>query len=108
MKHTSMRQEQPQEAIVLSENVYHSNLGEYFLGQTDIISFGEGYNGWGGLVNPKDSRVNMFLNAYTITNYSDETLTAEAWLTVRFPEEEKHLRILLQGTNLLFRRQCQR
>lgn len=89
MKHTSVRKEQPQEAIVLSENVYHSNLGEYFLGQTDIISFGEGYNGWCGLVNPEDSRVNMFLNAYTITNYSNETLTAEAWLSGTLPGKKK-------------------
>lgn len=78
-------EKQPPEAVVLPENVYHSSLGEYFLGQTDIISFGGGYNGWGGLVNPADSKVNMFLNAYTITNYSDEPSTAEAWLSSMLP-----------------------
>lgn len=89
MRHTSMREEHPQEAIVLSENVYHSSLGDYFLGQTEIISFGEGYDGWGGLVNPEDSQVNMFLNAYTITNYSNEPLTAEAWLSSTLPGRKK-------------------
>lgn len=82
-------EKQPQEVIVLPENVYHSSLGEYFLGQTDIISFGRGYNGWGGLVNPMNSKVNMFLNAYTITNYSNEPLTAEAWLSSTLPGNEK-------------------
>lgn len=73
----------------LPENVYHSSLGEYFLGQTDIIAFGKGYNGWGGLVNPMDSNVNMFLNAYTISNYSNEPLTAEAWLGGLLPGRGK-------------------
>jgi len=70
---------------VLPENVYHSYLGEYFLGQTDIISFGGGYNAWGALVNPAGSGVNMFLNAYTITNFSNEPLTAEGWLSAILP-----------------------
>jgi hypothetical protein len=77
------------EVNVLPENVYHSYLGEYFLGQTDLISFGGGYNGWGSLVNPIDSKVNMFLNAYTITNYSNEPLTAEAWLSSMRPGRGK-------------------
>lgn len=76
---------QPQEVTILPENVYHSYRGEYFLGQTDLIAFGGGYNGWGRLVNPADSKVNMFLNAYTISNYSDEPLTAEAWLSSKTP-----------------------
>ncbi|MEH7443038.1 DUF6143 family protein [Bacillus sp. JJ1122] len=69
------------EVTVLPENVYHSYLGEYFLGQTELISFGGGLNGWGGLVNPADSKVNIFINAYTISNYSNEPLTAAAWLS---------------------------
>jgi hypothetical protein len=77
------------EVNVLPENVYHSYLGEYFLGQTDIISFGGGYHGWGGLVNPADSKVNMFLNAYTITNYSNKPLTTEAWLSGILPGSGK-------------------
>lgn len=82
MKFESMKKEKyPQNVIVLSEAVYHSSLGEYFLGQTDKITFGGEYNGWGGLINPTDSRVNMFLNAYTISNFSNESLTAEGWLS---------------------------
>lgn len=80
---------QPHEVNVLSENVYHSHRGDYFLGQTDIISLGQGYCGWGGLVNPADSKVNMYLNAYTISNYSNEPLTAEAWLSSILPGRGK-------------------
>lgn len=92
---------QPIEANVIPENVYHSSLGEYFLGQTDIISFGRGYNGWGGLFNPEDSRVNMFLNAYTITNYSSESLTAEAWLSSMLPGKGKKSRNLAVGNQAI-------
>lgn len=76
-------------ANVLPENVYHSYLGEYFLGQTDIISFGGRYNAWGALVNPTNSKVNMFLNAYTITNFSNKPLTAEGWLSTTFSGNSK-------------------
>lgn len=75
----------PQKVIVLPDSVYHSYLGKYFFGQTDTITFGYGYNGWGGLINPSDSNVNMFLNAYTISNFSNESLTAEGWLSSVLP-----------------------
>jgi len=82
MKYESMRKGNgPQKVIVLSDAVYHSYLGEYFLGQTDMITFGGGYNAWGGLINPMGSNVNMFLNAYTISNFSNQPLTAEGWLS---------------------------
>lgn len=80
---------QPLMINVLPENVYHSYLGEYFLGQTDILSFGRGYNAWGALVNPAASKVNMFLNAYTITNFSNGPLTVEGWLSSILPGRGK-------------------
>jgi hypothetical protein len=79
-----MEEEQPQKAIVLSDSVYHSYLGTYFLGQTEWISFGGRFKAWGGLFNPPDSKVNMFLNAYTISNFSEMPITAEGWLGSRF------------------------
>ncbi len=71
----------PQKAIVLKDSVYHSYLGSYYLGQTGIISCVGNLQAWGGLINPPDSNVNMFLNAYTISNYSDQPITAEGWLS---------------------------
>lgn len=75
----------PQKAIVLKDSVYHSFLGEYFFGQTDMISYGGNLQAWGGLVNPPDSRVNMFLNAYTISNFSNQPITVEGWLGAVLP-----------------------
>lgn len=53
--------------------------------QTDIISFGSRYYAFGGLINPRNSNVNMFLNAYTITNFCNQPLTAEGWLSSELP-----------------------
>lgn len=75
---------QPQQMIVLSDSVYHSYLGKYFLGQTETISYGGHLQAWGGLINPQGSNVNMFLNAYTISNFSDQSITAEGWLSSKF------------------------
>lgn len=83
------KEKQPIEVIVLSDAVYHSYLGKYFLGQTDMLTFGNSHNAWGALVNPADSNVNMFLNAYTVSNFSNEPLTAEGWLSSRLPGEAK-------------------
>lgn len=70
----------PQQMIVLPDSVYHSYLGRYFLGQTEMISFGGILKAWGGLINPLDSGVNLYLNAYTISNFSSLPITAEGWL----------------------------
>lgn len=72
---------QPQKAIVLKDSVYHSYQGEYFLGQTKMIQYEGELQAWGGLFNPPDSNVNMFLNAYTISNFTDQPITAEGWLS---------------------------
>lgn len=87
----------PQNMIVLSNSVYHSYLGKYFLGQTEMISFGGEQKAWGGLFNPPDSNVNMFLNAYTISNYSNQPITAEGWLSSKFSGKAEISRLVAAG-----------
>lgn len=93
---------QLQEVNMLPENVYHSYLGEYFLGQTDTITFGGGYNAWGALVNPVGSKVNMFLNAYTITNFANVPLTAEGWLSAKLPGRREKSPYFAAGNQAIF------
>jgi hypothetical protein len=85
----TQQEKHPIEVVVLADAVYQSSLGKYFLGQTDLITFGGGYNAWGGLINPAGSKVNMFLNAYTISNFSHQSLTAEGWLSSTLPGDAK-------------------
>ena len=71
---------QPLEVIDITFSVQQTFLGNYFFGQTDILTFGGGYNAWGGLINPVGSGVDMFWNVYTISNFSSRPFTTEAWL----------------------------
>lgn len=98
---TNIKENVPKEVVVLSDAVYHSHLGRYFLGQTDIIYFGGSYNAWGALVNPKGSNINMFLNAYTISNFSDEPFTAEGWLSGTLPGESSISRHFAAGNQAI-------
>lgn len=93
----SLLYKMPEEVVVLSDAVYHSYIGKYFLGQTDMIFFGGNYNAWGALVNPIESGVNMYLNAYTISNFSEEPFTAEGWLSSMLPGEVKLSRHFAAG-----------
>jgi hypothetical protein len=76
---------QPQEVIDITYSVQQTFLGNYFFGQTDLLTFGGGYNAWGGLINPVGSGVDMFWNVYTISNFSSRPFTTEAWLNSTTP-----------------------
>lgn len=91
----------PKEAVVLSDSVYHSYLGEYFLGQTEMIQYGGDYYAWGGLVNPESSKVTMYLNAYTISNFSNIPITAEGWLSSTIAGDVQISRNVLAGNQSL-------
>ncbi|PFH68526.1 hypothetical protein COI61_27965 [Bacillus cereus] len=65
--------------------LFQSLQGRYFVGQTETIHLGERKNAWGGLVNPFHSNVNLFVNAFTITNHSDKPFTAEIWFNPILP-----------------------
>lgn len=66
-------------AVNIPNPLYQSLQGRYFVGQTEHIRFGKGKNAWGGLVNPFKSDVNLFVNAFTITNHSNQPFEAEIW-----------------------------
>ncbi|MEH6852989.1 DUF6143 family protein [Priestia megaterium] len=66
-------------AVNIPNPLYQSLKGRYFVGQTEHIRFAAGINAWGGLVNPCKSDVNLFVNAFTITNHSNQPFEAEIW-----------------------------
>ncbi|GAA0075837.1 DUF6143 family protein [Clostridium sp. CTA-5] len=59
--------------------LYQSEKGNYFIGQTPILS-GKNKHALAALVNPINSKRNIYLNAMTITNISDLNLSAEFYL----------------------------
>lgn len=77
----------PEKVVSLPISLYESMQGKYFVGQTKSLYVGNGFNAWAGLLNPCDSYVNLYTNVFTISNFSDDYLTAEIWLNATIPEE---------------------
>lgn len=77
----------PQEVVSLPVSLFKSMQGKYFVGQTETLWVGNGSNAWAGLVNPCNSDVNLYANVFTISNFSDDYLTAEIWINTSFPEK---------------------
>lgn len=75
-----------QEVVSIPVPLFQSMQGKYFVGQTEILRVGNGLSAWAGLVNPRNSGVNLYANVFTISNFSDDYLTAEIWLNTDFPE----------------------
>ncbi|MCT8977137.1 DUF6143 family protein [Clostridium sp. CX1] len=68
-------------------SLFESKQGKYFVGQTETLLVGNGANAWAGLVNPRDSGINLYANVFTISNFSNDYLTAEIWLNTDLPEK---------------------
>lgn len=63
--------------------LYQSMKGNYFIGETPIISGGTKH-ALAALVNPPNSRKNIYVNAITLTNISGVNLSAEFYLRSTF------------------------
>lgn len=74
-----MKNDQYTKTVNIPNPLFQSLQGRYFVGKTETIRLGKGKNAWGGLVNPFNSGIDLFVNAFTITNYSDQPFTAEIW-----------------------------
>ena len=83
----STRNIKPQEVVTIPVSLSKSIEGKYFVGQTEPLFVGNGLSAWAGLVNPCNSHVNLYANVFTISNFSDDYLTAEIWLNATLPEE---------------------
>ncbi len=77
----------PQEVVSIPVSLFKSMQGKYFVGQTETLWVGNGLNAWAGLVNPRNSYVNLYANVFTISNFSNDYLTAEIWLNTNFPKK---------------------
>lgn len=69
--------------VSLEYPLYQSKKGNYFIGETPIIS-GQTQHALCALVNPPYSRKNIYVNAITITNISDVNLFTEFYLRSTF------------------------
>lgn len=75
------------EVVSIPVSLSESMQGKYFVGQTGTMMVGNCLSAWAGLINPHDSNVNLYANVFTISNFSDDYLTAEIWLNTDLPEK---------------------
>lgn len=59
-----------QEVVSIPVSLFKSMQGKYFVGQTEPLWVGNGLNAWAGLINPRNSGVNLYANVFTISNFS--------------------------------------
>lgn len=69
----------PTYVVTVPVATYQATLGSYFMGQTKMLNFGDDANAWGGLYNPADSEVNVYINVFTISNYTACPFAAQEW-----------------------------
>lgn len=77
----------PQKVVSIPVPLFESVQGRYFVGQTEPLWVSNGLNAWAGLVNPRCSDVNLFVFVFTVSNFSDDYLTAEIWLNTNFHQK---------------------
>jgi hypothetical protein len=77
---------QPIEVVNITSPALNSRRGKYFIGQSGLLNFGGGYYAWGGIVNPVDSGVNLYIDIFTITNFSNQNFISEIWLNADPPK----------------------
>lgn len=68
------------ETVNIPVSLYKSIQGKYFVGQTNNLTFGDDTYAWGGLVNPENSRTNLYVNVFTVTNLGNKDMLAEVWI----------------------------
>lgn len=54
--------------------------GKYFIGHTPFLTLSHNFNAWGGLINPADSGVNLYINTFTVSNISNTPFQTQQWL----------------------------
>jgi hypothetical protein len=79
----------PIEVVDITTPALNSMLGRYFIGQTELLNFGNRRDAWGGIVNPNDSGVNVYFDIFTVTNFSAQSFVGEIWLNARPPRNAK-------------------
>jgi hypothetical protein len=68
-------------------SLFESLEGRYFVGQTEVLTFGNGTNAVGRLFNPTHSQVNLFVNVITISNITQTDFLAQIWFNAELPEK---------------------
>mgnify|MGYP003586156592 CR=1 FL=1 len=76
----------PREVVNIPVPLFESSKGRYFVGQSELLHFGNGKHAWSGLFNPCSSHVKLHVNVFTITNLSETDFLSEIWFNPELHE----------------------
>ena len=77
----------PEKMVNIPIELYQSNVGRYFIGYGDDLSFGQNTSAWARLYNPINSHVNLHVNVWTVTDISEAPFRAQFWFNASVPGE---------------------
>lgn len=78
---------QPIRVVDLTIQLESAKQGKMFVGQTRTLYFDNIHSAWGGIRNPINSKVNVFMELFTITNVSSVSFHSEILLNAYVPKE---------------------
>jgi hypothetical protein len=67
------------ERVSVPISLYKSLRGQYFAGYADQLTFGKGTSAWAGLYNPRNSKMNLYVNVWTVADISESPFRAQIW-----------------------------
>ncbi len=82
-------------------SLYLSIQGKYFSGYTKKVVFGNGNNGWAGLFNPINSRVNLHIYFWEVSNTGQSPVRARIYFNSDPPGQGTKLNTVFQGNTTL-------
>lgn len=75
----------PNQVATMSNSLYHSLQGQYFVGYADNLFFDQDKNAWAALSNPYYSGVNLFVNVWTVTDLFEPPIGIQIWFNATLP-----------------------
>lgn len=84
----------PMQVAEMSNSLYHSIQGQYFVGYADNMFFEADKNAWAALVNPKNSGVNLFVNVWTVTDLFEPPIRMQIWINSILPGDPFQSRLI--------------
>lgn len=72
--------------VTIDNPIYQSFKGRYFIGQSDLMTFGHDTYAFGALYNPPKSGVDLYVSVTTVTNTSNIAVKSRTYLNAIIPK----------------------
>lgn len=73
-------QNDPEEIIGVPYSLFQSFLGMYYIGRTPGLIVRSGSNCWGGIINPRDSDADVFIDSISVSNTCTSAVCTRIWI----------------------------